>query len=317
MGPVTSLALSHDHTFVAVGHVRGHIQLFDLSKPDTPARSVAPTSLATVRTGRQEGHLLGSRIVSLGFVSARHTAFISADDQGLAFYHSLGKVLFIEANDCLRILGKYPDIDADLVPSGMRLAESDGHVTSRAGGFASSRKFMRKAGTILSMSPLPLGTTEHPTDTYQLTALLTPIKLVVVGLKPTPRTWHRRHRESDGNNDSLSRWRGCLTWYPSIQTTIVPQPTKSNRKGSTPKVFSGSDPLLAYSWGRILNVARCSEQTSTQKVRNESTGNVEKIEVGKIVFEELGSYSSEDDILAIQWLSAGVSHLVLSFTSYT
>ena len=186
MGPVTALALSHDHTFIAVGHMRGHVQLYDLSKPDIPARSVPPTSLAAVRKGQQEGHLLGSRIVSLGFISARHTAFVSADDQELAFYHSLGKVLFIEANDCLRILGKYPDTDADLIANTLRRVEPDGPETPKASGFSSPRsrprKSQRKAGTILAMSPLPLGTTEHPTDTYQLTALLTPIKLVVLVL---------------------------------------------------------------------------------------------------------------------------------------
>ena len=54
---------------------------------------------------------------------------------------------------------------------------------------------------------------------------------------------------------------------------------------------------------------RCLEQTTTQKVRNDRTGKMEKIEVGKVVFEELGAYSSIDDILAIQWLNANVSPL--------
>ncbi|KAI0715216.1 hypothetical protein C8Q76DRAFT_568514, partial [Earliella scabrosa] len=107
VGAVTALALSFDHTYVAVGHVTGHVQLYDLRSPKVPARAVPPTTLAAVASGRQEGHLVGSRIISVGFVAGWHTALVSADDAGLAFYHSLGKVLFVDATDILRILGKY------------------------------------------------------------------------------------------------------------------------------------------------------------------------------------------------------------------
>ena len=119
VGPVTALALSFDHTFVASGHASGHIQLFDLRSPKVPARVVPPTNLASVASGRQEGHLAGSRIVNVGFLAGRHTALVSADDSGLAFYHSLGKVFFVDATDILRILGKYPDEDAPDVPAGL------------------------------------------------------------------------------------------------------------------------------------------------------------------------------------------------------
>ncbi|KAH9948952.1 hypothetical protein B0H21DRAFT_196377 [Amylocystis lapponica] len=108
VGPVTALALSFDHTFVASGHSTGHIQLFDLHAPKTPARFVAPTTLAAVASGRQEGHLVGSRIVSIGFIAGRHTAIVSADDSGLAFYHSLGKVLFMEALTLFVFLASIP-----------------------------------------------------------------------------------------------------------------------------------------------------------------------------------------------------------------
>lgn len=94
---------------MASGHATGHIQLFDVQNPKAPARFVPPTTLAVVASGREEGHLVDSRIVSVGFIAGRHTALVSADDSGLAFYHSLGKVLFVEATDTLRILGKYPD----------------------------------------------------------------------------------------------------------------------------------------------------------------------------------------------------------------
>ncbi|OBZ70877.1 Vacuolar protein sorting-associated protein 8 [Grifola frondosa] len=176
VGPVTALALSFDHTYVAAGHTSGHIQLFDLRTPKAPVRFVPPTTLAAVASGRQEGHLVGSRIVSIGFIAGRHTALVSADDSGLAFYHSLGKVL--------------------------------------TSSFPSSKS--RKPSTILAMAPLPFGTASHSTDSYHLIALLTPIKLVIVGLKPSPKTWYRRHREVEEAGGSKAKFKGALAWFPSV-----------------------------------------------------------------------------------------------------
>ncbi|KAG8970332.1 Vacuolar protein sorting-associated protein 8 [Tulasnella sp. 419] len=260
-GAVSALALSHDHSFLAVGYATGHINLFDLSHPQIPARSVPTTTLAAVTAGRKEGHLYGSHITALGFVGARHTAIVSADDNGLAFYHSLGKVLFVEANDVLRILGKYPDEEpvlpakeATIPVKSPELLNTDlsssGHTSKRspvALGMDEERPILnqpitssskrpsqkRSGAAILAMAPLPLGTSPHPTDTYNLIALLTPIKLVVVGLKPSPRMWLRRMRndqggsaasdhESRGKNGEWqhpSKWKGCLAWYPSVTSS--------------------------------------------------------------------------------------------------
>ncbi|KAL5523736.1 hypothetical protein ACEPAG_7909 [Sanghuangporus baumii] len=307
-GAVTALALSHDHTFVAVGHIRGHIQLFDINHPLAPSRTVAPTSLAAVRSGRQEGHILGSRIVALGFISGRHTAFVSADDQGLSFYHSLGKVLFMDANDCLRLLGKYPE-EEPVMPSQITSHRGpvNGSLTPSANGSATSRvtlQIQRKGATILSMDPLPLGTAEHPTDKYQLVAMLTPIKLVIVGLKPTPKTWYRRHREIDEGSNVKSRWRGCSAWFPSVSATgDVASATRKNRNKQVNHEHLASSPLLAYSWGGTLFILRVLESRISQTVRNEKTGKMEKLDVGKVNFEEHGLFTLQSDILAIQWLN--------------
>jgi len=80
-GPVSALSLSYDHTYIAVGHAHGHISLYDVSRPQAPARSVPPTSLPAVASGRREGHIQGAPILSLGFVGARHTAIVSADEK--------------------------------------------------------------------------------------------------------------------------------------------------------------------------------------------------------------------------------------------
>ena len=241
---MTALALSFDHTYVAVGHATGHVQLYDLRSPKVPARAVPPTTLAAVASGRQEGHLVGSRIVSVGFVAGRHTALVSADDAGLAFYHSLGKVLFVDATDILRILGKYPDED---IPDG-----------PAALGHRLRRRKTRRPATILAMAPLPFGTSVHPTDAYNLIALLTPIKLVIMGLKPSPKTWYRRHRESDYEVSSKSRFKGTLAWFPSVSlgADLTSAPERDSKKGQANGVHPSSTPTLAYSWGESLHLLK-------------------------------------------------------------
>ncbi len=305
IGAATALALSYDHTFVASGHVAGHIVLYDINNPKTPARFVPPTTLQDVASGTQEGHLFGSRIVSLGFVAGRHTALVSADDSGLAFYHSLGKVLFVEASDTLRILGKYPDEDA-----------LDGYDAPEAHHFAAHHPFrrrrLRKAHTILSMAPLPLGTTAHPTDAYHLIALLTPLKLVVVGLKPSPKTWYRRHRPED-EGSGKSRFKGVLSWFPSLILGSPPPPQTNGKAKSAP--VPGSTPMLVYGWGNILNLVRASETKVQQEVKNAKTGKTTRVEVGRLVFEEVGTWSvGGGDVLALQWLNINVGSFTSSHT---
>lgn len=171
-GPVTSLSFSADGSFLAVGHAIGLIEIYDLSRPAHPARQVPTTSLAEVTSGRREGHLFGSKILHVAFVGTRHTAIFSADDRGLAFYHSLGKILGVASNDTLKILGRYPEAAEN----------SNGEALPRNG----------RRSAILAMTALPLGPIDHPADAIHFVALITSRKLVVVGLKPSARTWFRK-----------------------------------------------------------------------------------------------------------------------------
>ncbi|KZT10814.1 uncharacterized protein LAESUDRAFT_693192, partial [Laetiporus sulphureus 93-53] len=298
IGPVTAVALSFDHMFVASGHASGHIQLFDLKTPKAPVRFVVPTTLDAVASGRQEGHLAGSRIVSVGFIAGRHTALVSADDSGLAFYHSLGKVFFMDASDTLRLLGKYPDEE-------LPTASTSHHFR---------RRKTRKASTILATGPLPLGTASHPTDQYNLVALLTPIKLVIVGLKPSPRTWYRCHRESD-DVSIKSRFKGTLAWYPSIVKDDGSYAEINDKKAKAKcSTQSSSTPMLIYSWGDTLYLMRVFESKVSQQVRNKRTGKVDTAEVGIVTFEEAGKWTVDGDILALQWLNVN-QVIVLTLTN--
>ncbi|KAI0058100.1 hypothetical protein BV25DRAFT_1811403 [Artomyces pyxidatus] len=301
VGAVTAVALSHDHTFVAVGHATGHVQLFDLSKPQTPARSVPPTTLAAVASGRKEGHLQGSRIVSIGFVAGRHTAVVTADQTGLAFYHSLGKVLFVDASDVLRILGKYPDEEPQATnPNGNGATQP--HFR---------RRRTRKVNTILAMAPLPLGTTPHPTDTYNIVALLTAAKLVIVGLKPSPKTWYRRHRDEDDEQMGKSKFRGSMAWFPSVASG-APGEVERSKRGSKAIPVEATTPMLVYSWGPTLNLLLVSETKITETRVNQRTGRTVNFEVGRISFEEKARWRAQGDVLAIQWLNA---NQILTVTS--
>ena len=298
---MTAIALSHDHTFVAAGHATGHIQLFDLSKPHVPARTVPPTTLAAVASGRKEGHLQGSRIVNVGFVAGRHTAIFSADHAGLAFYHSLGKALFFEASDVLRILGKYPN---------------EGPVVS--GQPPVHRRRARRTNTILAMAPLPLGTVPHPTDAYNVAALLTAAKLVIVGLKPSPKTWYRKHRDEDDGHMDKAKFRASLTWFPSVVSDRAkPAPGKkdgannnSNDKRATPDP-PPTTPMLVYAWGPRLHLLLVSELKTREQFTSERSGKVKTVEVGRLVFEEKAQWRARDNVCAVQWLNAKVGSFSL------
>lgn len=301
---MTALALSHDHTYVASGHSTGHIQLFDLKHPQTPARSVPPTTLAAVSSGRKEGHLQGSRIISIGFVAGRHTAIVSADDHGLAFSHSLGKVLFVEASDILRILGKYQEDNILPTP---RAAPSP--------GVSPDTTLLRRRKTrytILGMCPLPLGTSPHATDAYNVVALLTPTKLVVVGLKPKPRTWFKYPREVDegGSLKSKSKWKGTMAWFPSVLSSSTSDRAAASSNGHG--AVSSTTPMLVYTWGNSLRLIRVTESRVKQISQNPRTGKTIEVEVGRIVYEDAGHWSADDDVLAVQWLNANVGSFASS-----
>ncbi|KAF8906501.1 Golgi CORVET complex core vacuolar protein 8-domain-containing protein [Gymnopilus junonius] len=298
LGSVTAVALSHDHTFVASGHATGHILLYDLKRPRNPVRSIAPTTMTAVASGRKEGHLQGSSIINIGFVAGRHTALVSADEHGLAFFHSLGKFLFVEAPDILRVLGRYPDVP---VPDPIAKAPLISSATSRFSPGSHTPQRRKPRFTILAMSPLPLGTTPHPTDNYNPVALLTPTKLVVIGLRPTPRTWFKCPREFDqgGSGRSAPKWTGSLAWFPSVLRLSGVKDLETSTTADT-----STTPTLAYSWGRCLHLIRVFESRMKVTVKNSKTGKLNEVETGTITHERFCKWTAEDDILALQWLNS-------------
>jgi hypothetical protein len=300
-GAVTALAISQDHTFVAIGHTTGFIHLYSLASSSPPpltlrpTRSVPPTTLALIISGRKEGHLIHSKILRIGFVGARHTALVSSDDKGLAFFHTLGRVLLLASTDIIRMLGKYPDsVTAPPPPSSAFNTAEVSDVTKRK----------LKKSIILDMISLPLGPSLHPSDSHSLVSLLTPSKLVIVGLKPNPRTWWRATPTSSSPNTSS----GVMAWYPSITRSFSTSGVDGEAEGE-----EGSDPLLAFSWNSRIRFVRVIEERSSSRASNEkSDAEVEEVKRKSstidIEFVEIESegWECEETILALQWYNERV-----------
>ncbi|KAE8271942.1 hypothetical protein A4X09_0g381 [Tilletia walkeri] len=221
-GSVTALNFSLDSTFIGVGHAAGHIALYDLQKPSVPARQVSPVSFRSVQAGRKEGHLPGCAIVQLGFIGQRHTAIVTADAAGVAVYHALGKILGVSSNDTLRIFGQYPTSEPALKGKDIETENGDAALNGSVDGAGdndtasingvdmtqprtSPTRAPSSKSILFGAQPLPLGSTSHLADAYQFVAILTPHKLVLVGLKPSPRTWWRKTAPRRHQSGALGR----------------------------------------------------------------------------------------------------------------
>ncbi len=262
-GAVTALAISPDQTYIAVGHSTGSIYLYDILSPQRPVRSAPSLPPTAVRSGRKEGHIVGSRILQVEFVGKRHTAVVSGDEFGRAFWWSLGKVMGVESNDVVRLLGSYDSPDGGPTPT------------------------RRKRPSLLAATPLPFGSQPHPTDTFTLTALMTPSKLLIVGLKPSPRTWFRKIRPSDESH--MAGGKGVAVWL----SAGADKAASNNRN---------SDPMLAYSWGRTLRLL------SVKVIETLSPSPGTSIRApNRVEFVDGKSWQAEEAILGLSWYGPDVS----------
>lgn len=315
-GSVTSLAFSADSTYLAIGHAKGHCEVFDLSRPTAAARHVPPVSLSEVASGKKEGHLRDSNILHLAFVGTRHTALFTADDKGLAFYHSLGKILGIASNDTLRILGRYPK-------------------DPKMAGSAESRRSAEHL-PILSLAALPLGPVHHPADSVHFAALVTPRKVVIVGLKPSARTWYRksaplapatpapalsmtasqaaieevrsevdpplRPPKDNGLSSLLRRNRapqGCAAWFPAYRAS---EPSSCTDEHGMVK------PTLAFSFGPQLFLCRIlikRRRVKPEKDSDSASNEAPQYRTDLEFSEQLvcSTNTTSQQIEAIKWLS--------------
>jgi hypothetical protein len=129
-------------------------------------------------------------------------------------------------------------------------------------------------------------------------ALMTPTKLVIVGLKPSPRTWFRKVRPSDESHMAGSR--GAAAWLAAGGSWNVGR-DQELENGLSAKDGAVRDPVLAYSWGKVLRlltvkvVGTTAAQTSNVKSPN------------RVEFVEGKTWQADDAIVALRWYGPDVS----------
>jgi vacuolar protein sorting-associated protein 8 len=154
-GAVTALALSADHTVLLCGHSSGEIFTWDLSKPAQPHSHTPSLTPEQISPSRRDGHINGTAILHVDFLGLRHGAFVTADETGMAFIHTLSRKLVVASISTTRILGRYPE----------RVGSINRPVKSH------------KPSSVLGMGGLPLGSVKYVTDEMQLVAMLSPYKV--------------------------------------------------------------------------------------------------------------------------------------------
>ena len=154
-GAVTALTLSADHTVLLCGHSSGEIFTWDLSKPAQPHSHTPSLTPEQISASRRDGHINGTAILHVDFLGLRHGAFVTADETGMAFVHTLTRKLVVASISTTRILGRYPE----------RVGSINRPVKSH------------KPSSVLGMGGLPLGSVKFVTDEMQLVAMLSPYKV--------------------------------------------------------------------------------------------------------------------------------------------
>ncbi|CAO3700278.1 unnamed protein product [Rhizopus microsporus] len=281
IGSVTSLAISADHTTIACGHSQGHIVIWDIRKPMQPIRTIDPIPASQILSQQQtaprkEGHVQGASILHVGFVGVKKSEIVSADDQGMAFYHVSYKMIMINGVDSTRILGRYQNLS--LATTHLRPSKP------------------RRPSTVFAMQPLPLGQIAHPAENFGLVALLTPYKMIIVGLKPTPQTLHKflkpknsKQPIENGSKAPVESLSGALAWLPVI---------KSGNSHT-------NDPVLAFAWGNHLFILRvCVENNEVTKTNQKARLNTKPTKRGvTLEFVKIGEWKSKESIVSIHWIN--------------
>ena len=219
-GPVTSLAISADHTTIAAGHVAGQIFTWEIARPTKPFLQINTIDVSQAQTRKHDGHIQGSAVLHIDFLGYRRTALVSADSRGMAFSHlaTRGMGAVSRSVRTTRILGRYPDV----IIRGSK---------------------PRKQSSVLAFSALPLGNVEQASDSLGLVAMMTPYLLVIVSTTPIAQTQHKaaRPREVEAHS-ALS---AALAWFPSIRLKAEDS--------------SRSPTKLAYCWSNVLTILEISE----------------------------------------------------------
>ncbi|KAI8929007.1 Golgi CORVET complex core vacuolar protein 8-domain-containing protein [Entophlyctis helioformis] len=159
-GAVTAVHISLDQKHVLAGYARGFVMVWDVQRRAS-IKVVPPVTDMEQIGGKKDGHLSGAPVIHLASLSA--TSFVSADDRGSAFYHSVSRGIVLTSVKSTRIHGR-PLAN----PSQQSLPT-----------------------TIFSVAALAPISGRHQTDQYRLVAIATPYKMAIMSMKPVPQIQYR------------------------------------------------------------------------------------------------------------------------------
>ena len=144
----------------------------------------------------------------------------------------------------------------------------------------------KKPSSVLAFSPLPLGSTENPTDSMGLVALLTPYLLVIVSTTPLAQTQYKATRPKEITAHGAMS--AALAWFPSI--------LMKNHDTTLPK--AASQVKLAYCWSNVLLLLEVNENITLE--------GSDKGKPPDLQFRLRKRWKSNEAIVAVQWLSHSV-----------
>ncbi|KAJ3030539.1 UNVERIFIED_CONTAM: Vacuolar protein sorting-associated protein 8 [Siphonaria sp. JEL0065] len=176
-GSVTAVAISLDHTKIAVGHAYGIICVWDVIKKQN-IKIIQPLPRnAGEDTVSKRGHLRNSKIVHVSFVGSKIDV-ISADNEGSAFYHSITSMMMLSAITSTQLAGNQP---------------------------------------IYAINPLPRSQRMHQTDSARIVAVATPFRLTFMRLKPMPAVFHKVLLQKNvAVEERTGVTSASLAWRPSL-----------------------------------------------------------------------------------------------------
>ncbi|KAJ3349979.1 Vacuolar protein sorting-associated protein 8 [Entophlyctis luteolus] len=204
-------------------------------------KTINPTSGTTYgapdRIPQQRGHHNLSKIVHLSFVGS-NLDLISADDEGTAFYHTISTIMrFSTHTVSTQLSGKQP---------------------------------------IYRMQALPRAQRAHVSDKARIVAVMTPMRLMLMRLRPTPAVIRKISMREFGA--SVPATCAALAWQPVLIGK---------------EIASASEPVLAASFNKMLMIFKVVERISTEE--NKGKADLHIVYVGKWLCDE--------DIVAIHWIS--------------
>ncbi|RKP08479.1 hypothetical protein THASP1DRAFT_29725 [Thamnocephalis sphaerospora] len=268
-GIVTAVGISANGNFALGGFDDGSIVIWDI-KRGAILRVIEPTVHSN---GRHIGHAKGSAILHAEFVGSQSQEFMTADDQGMVFFHRLSKVPVLRAAETQRVLGRLRDASAG--PP-------------------------KLSNVILSMSALPIGLSRHAADVYAFVAIATPVKMLIVSTKPRIETHFkvvRSEQVSSSEGASIASC-GCTSWYAATLTDNEPADpllaySWDNRLAVLRVIDDGTDDGR----GRASSVMRRRAPQVTFIYVNEWRGPCNIVAVRWITRKMLMLYTNEDEVL--------------------